>query len=164
MLHRLGQRKAKPIRMLEGECTRSGGMVGGEGWLLGSGWGCRRRWYHFPRMNSEGKTDLGREMMSFECIGFQSWNYHGTKSHAGWKGLGPAASRGSAGTRRLKWNENPVDILIQLYLAKENVMPPRRKCLVESAERFWNPVSFISKSVWFYFSPCRVRRWEVWMG
>lgn len=27
--------------------------------------------------------------------------------------------------------------------------------MVESAARFWNPVSFISKSVWFYFSSSR---------
>ena len=94
--------------------------------------------------------------MSFEYTGLQLWNYHETKNQVGWKVVGPAAPQCSDGTENFRWNESPVDILIQLYLAKRDFVLLRRKYLVESAVRFWNPVSFISKSVWFYFSPSRV--------
>lgn len=48
-----------------------------------------------------------------------------------------------------------MNILIQFYLAKHDFVLPRRKCLIEFAARFWNLVPFISKIVWFYFSPSR---------
>lgn len=48
-----------------------------------------------------------------------------------------------------------MNILNQFYLVKHDFVLPRSKCLVESAASFWDPVSFISKSVSFYFSPSR---------
>lgn len=109
------------------------------------------------KMDLKGKKRaLGGKMMSFEYTGLQLWIYHETKHQVGWKILGPAAPQCSHGTENFRWNESPVDILIQLYLAKYDFVLLRRKYLVESAVRFWNPVSFISKSVWFYFSPSRV--------
>lgn len=55
-----------------------------------------------------------------------------------------------------------MNLLIQFYLAKHDLVLPRSKGLVESAASFWDPVSFISKSVWFYFSPSRyaVKRFD----
>lgn len=107
--------------------------------------------WHFLRKWKRGKR-FGREDDEFWVHWASTVKLLWNQEQVRWKVQGPAFPQDSDRTEMFRWNESLVDILIQLYLTKHDFVLLRRKYLVESAVRVWNPVSFTSLRAFSFIS------------
>ena len=134
--------------------TGFSGMAGNEGEIRVKDDSRFRVWqslWHFLR-KWKRENRFGREDDEFWVHWASTVKLLWNQEQVRWKVQGPAVPQDSDRTEMFRWNESLVDILIQLYLTKHDFVLLRRKYLVESAVRVWNPVSFTSLRAFSFIS------------